>query len=112
MATGRGSYHPAPPSSRRRVAWSRTGKRQKVGGSPTRSGGWEPRLSPGSQPSLAELTRHARQTERRMETERKPSVPGTTAVGREFYDRQVQYLVDHDTDTLIDEHYNDDATPV
>ena len=34
------------------------------------------------------------------------------ATGREFYDRQIQYLLDRDTDTMIDEHYNEDATLV
>ena len=29
--------------------------------------------------------------------------------GREFYDRQIQYLLDRDTDTMIDEHYNENA---
>lgn len=33
-----------------------------------------------------------------------------TSVGREFYDRQVQYLLERDTDRLIDEHYNENAT--
>ena len=31
------------------------------------------------------------------------------ADGREFYERQIQYLLDRDTDTMIDEHYNEDA---
>jgi ketosteroid isomerase-like protein len=34
------------------------------------------------------------------------------ADGREFYDRQIQYLLGRDTDTMIDEHYNSDATLV
>lgn len=34
------------------------------------------------------------------------------AEGREFYDRQIQYLLDRDTDTMIDEHYNENATLV
>jgi hypothetical protein len=31
------------------------------------------------------------------------------ADGREFYDRQIQYLLDRDIDALIDNHYNEDA---
>ena len=42
-----------------------------------------------------------------METMTKPT---DTPIGREFYERHVQYLVDHDTDALIDKHYNEDAT--
>jgi len=34
------------------------------------------------------------------------------ADGRAFYDRQIQFLLDRDTDTMIDEHYNEDATLV
>ena len=34
------------------------------------------------------------------------------ADGREFYDRQIRYLLDRDTDTMIDEHYNENATLV
>jgi hypothetical protein len=34
------------------------------------------------------------------------------ADGREFYDRQIQYLLDGETDAMIDAHYNENATLV
>jgi hypothetical protein len=37
---------------------------------------------------------------------------GAGTFGREFYERQVQYLVERDTDTMIDEHYHEKATLV
>jgi hypothetical protein len=37
---------------------------------------------------------------------------GAGMFGREFYDRQVQYLIERDTDTMIDQHYHENATLV
>lgn len=47
-----------------------------------------------------------------METTTAPGSTTDESVGREFYDRHVQYLVNHDTDRLIDEHYNENAVLV
>jgi len=94
------------------------GRRQRLGGSPP----WIRRLGAlaviRSRLSLVERVGRSehRLMERRLET---MTAPGSTTaeatdelVGREFYDRHVQYLLDRDTDRLIDEHYNEEATLV